>query len=79
MSSTKFKVAGLEVEMWETSFRVEGMPFVVRVGHDMTRAMVQDLVGAVYMAVKDRAIEDGRKALAEKARQFVLSSLKENA
>lgn len=54
-------IAGYEVEIWETSFRVEGMSRAVWVGHHITDEMVEQLVTSIHNAISDRAEEAGRR------------------
>ena len=73
--STSFKIKGIEVEMWETSFRVDGMADVVYIGHHCTQAHVSALVESIYNAVHRKAVKAGKIAVADAARTFVMDKL----
>ena len=47
MSAKTFQVRSIQVEMWETSFRVEGMSQVVHIGQHCTKEHVTSLVAVV--------------------------------
>ncbi len=49
------EVLGLGVEIWEQSFRVEGMARVVFVGPHMTESMIVEMVEGIYGCVQKRA------------------------
>lgn len=64
MSAKKFKVRGIEVSLWEKSFRVEGMHTVFFPPH-ITEETVTELIEAVYAAVEEQAIRIGNRKVVE--------------
>lgn len=60
----KFKVKGLQVEMWKTSFRVEGMHELMPLHAGATPDNVALLVSALYEAIEHKAKIAGAKAVA---------------
>lgn len=61
----RITVRGMNVELWEQSFRVEGMYKAVWVGKHMTDEMVSNMVESVYSHVWNQAREAAREQVAE--------------
>ena len=61
MAARKKRIAGYRVEIWDTSFRVEGMARTMWVGHHLTDDMVEQLVTAIHDSIADKAEEAGRR------------------
>lgn len=78
MSAKKWKVHGIQVEMWETSFSVEGMSSVIHIGHHTTKEHVDQLVNCLFCAIREKAVTAGKIKLADKARAFVMDVLDSN-
>jgi len=64
MAERTFKVKGIEVQMWKTSFKIDGMVNVFWPTH-ITDNDVRELVAAVYDAVEKKAIESANRKVAE--------------
>lgn len=79
MAGKKWKVHGIEVEMWETSFRVDGMSSVIHIGKHTTKEHVDQLVSCLFCAIREKAVTAGKIKLADKARAFVMNALDTNA
>lgn len=77
MASKVFYVKGIQCEMWETSFRIDGMHQVIRVGHDISKELVESYVSATFEAIEQRAIEAGKEKLAEAAKKLVTQLMKD--
>lgn len=54
MAGRKKKIAGYEVEIWETSFRVEGMSQVVHVGHHINDRVIEDIIFTIAHSLKQK-------------------------
>jgi len=68
---TRMYVEGLEVTMWEQSFKVEGMAKTVFVGKHMTQQAVIALVQAVMEHVKEKAEQQVAQKIADKVKAFL--------
>ena len=64
MAAKKFKVKGIEVELWKTSFRLPGMHQVFWPTH-VTEETVTEFVEAVYEAVKTQAAVEGKRKVVD--------------
>lgn len=71
----RFKVKGLKVEMWETSFRVEGMSKAVWVGQHITRDMVEQTVEAIYRNVYSKARKDASRRVANDMADHIFKNI----
>jgi transcriptional regulator CtsR len=67
----KFRCKGLKVEMWLTSFRVEGMATAMQVEYNIKRETVEQLIAAVYDSVKEKAKKDAIRELQDKAVKMI--------
>ncbi len=63
MPRKNFKVLGLRVEMWETSFRVEGMAYPIAVMPGITKEHVAQIIKAIHASVKAKAEAAAREAV----------------
>lgn len=54
-------VRGMRVEIWETSFRIEGMSQVIQVGPNLSDERVKQIIQAIYDHVRDAADRSGRE------------------
>jgi hypothetical protein len=72
MTSKTITVVGLRVELFEQSFKVEGMSEVIWVGPHMTESSVRQLVEAVYHEIKAKAEKAGRIKAAEALYQLAM-------
>lgn len=65
MAARRRFIAGHNVEIWETSFRLEGMSRTIRVGHHITEDAIEQMITAVHEAVAEKAEQDGRQRAAD--------------
>ena len=77
MASKVFYVRGIQCEMWETSFRIDGMAKAIRVHRDISKELVESYVSAAFDAIEQRAIASGKEKLAEAAKTLVTKLLKD--
>lgn len=66
-------VRGLQVEIWKTSFRVEGMSGVLQVSSPLSDAVVVQFVETVFDAVAQRAEQAGRQRAANALAKLVMN------
>ena len=79
MAATKFTTAkGLKVEMWETSFRVEGMAKTVYLGRPITQDMVELIVDQLYSTLYETAFNVGLEEANRRLKRRAVSLI-ENA
>lgn len=65
MAARRKTIAGHRVEIWETSFRIEGMARVVHVGHHINDAAIEQIITTIYEGVAKKAERDGRRRAAD--------------
>lgn len=52
MAGRKKNIAGYEVEIWQTSFRIGGMSQVVHVGHHINDRVIEDIIHTISHDLK---------------------------
>ena len=56
---------GIKIELWETSFRIEGMSKVLSVGRNFTDDQAVQFVDAVYEHCFDNAAKNAKNSIVE--------------
>lgn len=65
MADRTFKIRGIEVEVWKTSFRIEGMSQVWWPTH-VSDETIKDFITALYDQIEAKTIKSANRKVAEK-------------
>ena len=65
MADRTFKIRGIEVEVWKTSFRINGMTQIWWPTH-ISDDTIKEFITALYDQIEAKAIKSANRKVAEK-------------
>lgn len=71
MAARKFTHRGLTVEVWEQSFRVDGMARTMHIGSGMTDEAICQMIDAIYAHVAEQAENEAKLKVSAKMKNWV--------
>lgn len=63
MSGKRINVRGIDVDIWKTSIKVQGMDGLVFFGRAVSESEIEDLINALYARMVDQAEKEGKERL----------------